>query len=170
MKLLSLMVSLICGFAIAFAASEGDVRHSLEVRGIPGPDAIELPQTSGSAGCDSMEANVQAVAGNSLWVRFRCRGNRQPFYAVLTYQSRETRQQAKAQFAANIVGSKNRLPIVIRAGQLVQLVLRSGGVVLRQPVISLQAGRLGQRIRVRNEAQKIYLASVKGEKMVEGEL
>lgn len=170
MKAVSLLISVVCAFAIAFAASETDVRRSLNVRGIPEPDTIQMPDTASSDCTSLLEARFQALTKDSLWVRFRCREDRKPFYGALFYRSSSALVSAREGLVSHASSKRVPVAVVIRVGQVVQLVLRSGQVVLRRPVTSLQAGAVGEKIRVRDQDRRIYLASVKGEHLVEAGL
>ena len=57
---------------------------------------------------------------------------------------------------------KGLLPLVVRAGQRVNLAEEISGMRLSVPAICLQAGRAGQRIRVRNlSSRRVVLARVR---------
>ncbi|HTT78239.1 MAG TPA: flagellar basal body P-ring formation chaperone FlgA [Stellaceae bacterium] len=65
---------------------------------------------------------------------------------------------------APIVASFLENPVVIRTGQRVLLTLTDGGMVIRDSVIALENGRVGDTIPMRNpQSQKVIQATVAGD-------
>jgi Chaperone for flagella basal body P-ring formation len=113
-------------------------------------------------------ASISSVH-DGFFARIRCvpASDCLPFLVLLQLdgQSRENILQSEAKKRAMRSG-----PVLIPAGSRVKLTLKRGDVNLRIEVRSLNAGRLGQRIRVSDDvARKVYIAHVTGAGVVEAD-
>jgi hypothetical protein len=114
-------------------------------------------------------AAVLQVAGIERWkdkdalVKFRCtKGECLPFYVALHWQTFEQREMALAASSVKrTVGASVRQQLLVRAGQQATLITTNNKFKARTPIICLQAGTQGQKVRVATmDHKRIALAEV----------
>jgi len=114
-------------------------------------------------------AAVLQVAGIERWkdkdalVKFRCsKGECLPFYVALHWQTFAERERALLASNANrTVRSSVRQEPLVRAGQQATLITSNNKFNARTPIICLQTGSQGQRVRVATmDHKRIALAEV----------
>ena len=109
-------------------------------------------------------AAVHAAGGAGTWLlRLECsrRVECLPFEVRLQMRGQDNRSIPGAATDSLAEPGNSLAPPVVRAGQRVLLSEEASGMHLSAPAICLQAGRLGQRIRVRNVASgRVVLARV----------
>ncbi len=109
-------------------------------------------------------AAVHPCAGAGTWLlRLECsrRVECLPFEVRLQMRGQDNRSIPGAATDSLAEPGNSLAPPVVRAGQRVLLSEEASGMHLSAPAICLQAGRLGQRIRVRNVASgRVVLARV----------
>ena len=122
-----------------------------------------------SAVATKAPAAVLQLAGIERWkdkdalVKFRCaRGECLPFFVALHWQTREEREGALAASSVNrTVRSSLRHEPLVRAGQQATLITSTNRFNARTPIICLQAGSQGQKVRIASmDHKRIALAEV----------
>lgn len=111
-------------------------------------------------------ATVHAVAGAGTWLlRLECSSRLEclPFEVVLRTRGQDSVLLADSPARSSSQVSDNRpVPPVVRAGQRVQMAEEVSGMRLSAPAVCLEAGSMGQRIRVRNMSSgRVVLARVR---------
>jgi hypothetical protein len=135
------------------------------------PDQIEI--LSGSDPTDE-GANVRLVSvthgsAGKAKVKLRCQNNHEclPFYVLVDGIQRADRDPLKARLEPVIMPTI--LPKIIRAGDHATLILETGDARMSFPVICLQSGVRGQRIRAASPDRKqLYHAEVVAAGMLRG--
>jgi hypothetical protein len=135
------------------------------------PDQIEF--LSGANRTDqSAEVRLVSVSHGSAGkakVKLRCQSNHQclPFYVLVDGIGRADRDSPKAHLEPAMLPTI--LPKVIRAGDHATLVLETGDARMSFPVICLQSGVRGQRIRAASpDRRQLYDAEVVAAGMLRG--
>jgi hypothetical protein len=111
-------------------------------------------------------ARVSPLGNGRRLLRFECEFRRQclPFEVVLDVPGRRDDELVQPDTRGSAVPPPRRCPPlapVVRPGQRVQLMEESSGLRLTVPVVCLQPGALGQKIRVRNLAtRRVVVARV----------
>jgi hypothetical protein len=128
------------------------------------PEQVDFlsPVPTSATDADVRVVSVARLAGDTFKVRMRCQNNEcLPFYVLLrgvNFSEEQTRQQFPRRIV-NQVNPKSRR--VVRSGERVTLIVEGKDLRITLPVICLQNGALGQKIRVSSsDHKKIYIAEV----------
>jgi hypothetical protein len=112
-------------------------------------------------------AAVHAVPGSAAWLlRLECGSRLEclPFEVVLRARGQEPSglPSAPRRSSSAVLGNNLAAAPLVRAGQRVQLAEEVSGMRLSAPAVCLEAGSMGQRIRVRNVSSgRVVLARVR---------
>jgi hypothetical protein len=108
-------------------------------------------------------AEIERWKDKDALVKFRCTKHEcLPFYVALHWQTFEQREMALAASSAKrTVRSSERQEPLVRAGQQATLITTNNKFSARTPIICLQAGTQGQKVRVATmDHRRIALAEV----------
>lgn len=157
-----LVFIIVTAFPVLATISEQDVQNHLATAGLPIPDSINMPVVSSAIASPAMEITFIGMLGEQLWVRVHCPRSAEcrPFCASFHYRDRELMQNAARRIANIHHRQAPQGPLLTKAGNRSQLILRRGDVILRFWVRCLQSGRLGDQIRARADDRRVYLARV----------
>jgi flagellar basal body P-ring formation chaperone FlgA len=117
--------------------------------------------------------SLSKMTDNTMKAHLRCESNVEclPFYVVLHYLNAEN---IPAQYSPNTASRKVQPIIksserVIRGGQAATMIYEAKDIKIVLPIVCLQNGRRGERIRVASpDHKKIYLAEVIDNSFVKG--
>lgn len=185
------MVSLVVGALLVLCAGQGTGQEThlrAQVATAVARDlSVSVPGSSAPVGMQVLGAQVRvpeqaslrvaavhAVPGANTWLlRMECGSRREclPFEVALRGRNRDAAAGVGSGSTPSYPVGDNRIGApLVRAGQRVQLAEEVSGMYLSTAAVCLEAGSLGQRIRVRNVAsRRIVLARVRaaGQVMVE---
>ncbi len=155
--------------AVAFSHISGaDVLARMEQQGISRPLSISLPMLPEDASAEALRIERGSLAGSDVWLRAKCgKGSMcRPFLFCAHYATAEESGRAWQQIGSQ---RSQMQPTVLRAGEKTNLVIKRGAGSAVIPVRSLENGRVGQTIRVRDGEKHIYRGVVRRRERVEAE-
>ncbi len=142
-----------------FAIPDEAIRTALE-RGFPG--ITVLKEVPGFAAAESRVAAPALAVAGSIWnrnrktleVRMRCvpAADCGKFLVGVPFRDEDVLPLRRG-FSSKDIG-KAAGPLLTQAGKAATLLLESGGIRLTLPVVSMQAGRLAQMVRVRDQSSR----------------
>jgi hypothetical protein len=174
--------------AAAVAITAPEVAAALQQAGMPvGAEQVRFLAhvVAAEANPELQAVRADASADSQAWVQMRCRNSAQciPFYVALRWPSAEAAamalqnlQLASGPSAAvpNALPSQPRRPgeaVVVRSGEAATLVIEGQRMRMELPVICLQNGALGAKIRVASADRKqTYMAEVVSSKLLKARI
>ena len=157
------------------AASTEHVLHAMALAGVPvNSDQIELLAGSGGSTKESASVRVVSVsrgAGGTMKVKLRCQDNGEclPFYVLVHGLNEASAIDTRVHPVQAVETSAQ--PNVVRGGDRATLILESADSLMRLPVICLQGGARGQKIRVASlDHRQLFDAEIVSTGMLKGSL
>jgi hypothetical protein len=152
-------------------SAETAVQEFLAAAGAPRALAIHVPRLKlGSSA--QLVLGPATVMNTNVAVRLRCRARKEcgEMIATIQYGSEKEAKEAAARLTKTSATGAKLMPMLIRAGTRVELILADRRMTLRLRVEALSSGGCGQRIRVRDrQSKRIYAAVITGPAEVRGE-
>jgi len=165
----SLLLLSLLHSAPASAFSESELRQAIAMWGAPDPLRISYPVIPLAPNASSLRVRHLILTGNALWLELGCRSTTEclPFYALATYETRESANAAMSALTTLERKKSLRGPNLIRVGARVQVSWLGSAIELQLDGRALQTGRLGERIRVMDERRRVFRAIVRSSRLVE---